>query len=235
LIIALFGPPGSGKGTYASRLAPILGIPHISTGDIFREEARRDTPLGRKVASYMAKGELVPDSITVQVLKERVRRPDCKNGFILDGYPRTIEQAKELNRLANVDAVILLSIPEDILTEKLSARRICTKCGEIYNVADVRRVVDGQVYELPAMLPRIPGVCDKCGGELIQRKDDSPEVIRNRIKVYQEQTEPLVRYYRKKGLIEDIYVTSGPDIVVNRILERLDKRAEGLKAKSESI
>lgn len=230
--IIFLGPPGSGKGTYASRLSPTLGIPHISTGDIFREEAKRDTSLGRKVAGYMSRGELVPDSITVEVLRERIGRSDCLNGFILDGYPRTIKQAVELDKVATVDVVILLNMPEDILIEKLSARRVCTRCGEIYNIADIRRTIAGQTFELPAMLPRVPETCDKCGGNLIQRKDDTVEVIRNRLQVYQVQTEPLVRYYRDKGLIVDINVTSGPNVMVPRIRQQLDKRAKMMQLKS---
>lgn len=174
----------------------------------------------------MSKGKLVPDALTVQVLKERIRRPDCLNGFILDGYPRTIRQADELEKLTGIDVVILLNIPEDILIEKLSARRVCGKCGEIYNIADIRRNVQGQTFDLPAMLPRVPGICDKCGGRLIQRKDDAKHVIRDRLKSYREQTELLVKYYRDKGLVEDVYVTSGPDVMVPKIHQQLGTRAE---------
>jgi adenylate kinase len=183
----------------------------------------------------MSRGELVPDSITVKVLKERIRRPDCLKGFILDGYPRTIQQAEELDKIAGTYVVILLNIPEDILVEKLSARRVCAACGEIYNIADTRRIIGNQTYELPAMLPRVPGICDKCGGKLIQRKDDTAEVIRNRLEVYNKQTEPLVRYYRDKGLIEDIHVTSGPNVMVPKIQKQLDRRAKMVQPKSESI
>ncbi|MEM2093780.1 MAG: adenylate kinase [Candidatus Bathyarchaeia archaeon] len=234
MIILIFGPPGSGKGTYSSRLSHILGIPHISTGDIFREEARRGTPIGREVQEYMTRGELVPDAITVQVLRERIKKPDCTGGFILDGYPRTVEQAKELDRIVKVDVVLVLNIPEDILVEKLTGRRICIKCGEIYNIADIKRTVDGQLFELPAILPRKPGICDKCGGELIQRIDDNTEVIRNRIKVYKEQTEPLINYYRKNNLIVDIYVTSNIEIMIRRILESLERKLN-LKIETELI
>jgi len=207
----------------------MLGIPHISTGDIFREEAKRNTPLAKEVADYMSRGKLVPDTLTVQVLKERIKRLDCLNGFILDGYPRTIRQADELEKLSGVDVVILLSIPEDILIEKLSARRVCGKCGEIYNIADIRRTVQDQAFDLPAMLPKVPGICDKCEGKLIQRKDDAEHVVRNRLEFYREQTEPLVKYYRDKGLVEDVYVTSGPDIMVPKIHEQLRRRVEKLQ------
>ena len=223
--IIFLGPPGSGKGTYASRLSPILGIPHISMGDIFRKEAKSSTYLGKEVAGYMSRGELVPDEITVKVLKERISRPDCVKGFILDGYPRTVKQAQELEDVAEMDAVVLLSIPEDILVEKLSARRVCKKCGEIYNVADIRRVIRGIRYELPAMLPKVVGVCDKCGGELIQRKDDHEDVIRNRLEVYKRQAEPLIELYQKRDLIEEVHVTSGPDVMVPKILAQLEKRS----------
>ncbi len=224
--IIFLGPPGSGKGTYASRLSPILRIPHISTGDIFREEARKNTQLGKKVASYMSKGELVPDTLTVQVLKKRIRRPDCLEGFILDGYPRTIRQADELEKISGTDMVILLGIPENILIEKLSGRRVCGKCGEIYNIADIKRTIEGQTFDLPAMLPNVPGICDKCGGELIKRKDDVEQVICKRLAFYREQTEPLVEYYRDKGLILDICITSGPNTMVSRIREQIRTRAE---------
>ncbi len=174
----------------------------------------------------MNRGELVPDALTVRILEERIKRADCLKGFILDGYPRTIHQARELDKLSGVDVVILLNIPEDILIEKLSARRVCSRCGEIYNIADIRRTVRGQTFDLPAMLPRVPGICDKCEGKLVQREDDSEHVIRNRLEFYREQTEPLVKYYRDKGLVEDVYVTSGPNIMVPKIREQLRRRVE---------
>jgi adenylate kinase len=181
------------------------------------------------VGAYMDRGELVPDALTVRILEERIKRADCLKGFILDGYPRTIRQARELERLSGTDVVVLLNIPEDILVEKLSARRVCGKCGEIYNIADIRRTANGQTFDLPAMLPRLSGICDKCGGKLIQRKDDSKHVVRKRLEAYREQTEPLVKYYRDKGLVEDVYVTSGPDIMVPKIHEQLMRRVEKLQ------
>ena len=140
------GPPGSGKGTYSSRIAPILGVPHISTGDIFREEVKKGTALGKEVAGYMSRGELVPDEITMKVLKERLSKPDAAKGFILDGFPRTLRQAEELEKITRIDSVILLNIPEEILIEKLTARRVCSNCGAIYNIADIHRTVDGEEY-----------------------------------------------------------------------------------------
>jgi len=225
--IVFLGPPGSGKGTYSTRLAGLLGLPHISTGDIFREAVEQGTELGRKVNEYLSRGELVPDEITITVLKERITSPDCEKGFILDGYPRTISQAKALDRLARIDVVIDLKIHEKILIEKLSARRICENCGEIYNVADIKETIDGVKYDMPPMLPRTPGVCDRCGGKLIQRNDDSVRVVRARLKLYRRQTKPLIRYYRKMGVVEEILVHAGPEVVVPQLMERLKTHESG--------
>jgi len=221
--IMIFGPPGSGKGTYASRLSAHYGIPQISTGDLFRAEKAAGTPLGKQVAEYMSKGLLVPDDITTKVLKERVAKHDCKNGFILDGYPRTIDQAEALKKIAKMDAVINLIIPEKILVEKISARRICEKCGNIYNIADINKKIDGIEYILPPMSPKKAGVCDKCGGKIIQRADDKPEVVKDRLQVYEKQSKSLLEYYKGKIPFVDIHVIRGPEIMVGKIVEKLDK------------
>jgi adenylate kinase len=225
--IIFIGPPGSGKGTYSSRIAPILGIPHISTGDIFREEVKKGTALGKDVSGYMSRGDLVPDEMTIRVLKERLSQPDAAKGFILDGYPRTVHQAEELEKLTKVDSVILLNIPEEILIEKLTARRVCSNCGAIYNIADIYRTVNGRRYHFPPMLPKKPGICDECGGRLIQRKDDTYQVIQERLEVYKKQTEPLLEFYGRRGLVDDIHVTGGLEEMVPKILEHLEslKRA----------
>lgn len=219
------GPPGSGKGTYSSRLSQLLDIPHISTGDMFRDAVKQGSTLGKKVSDYMKRGELVPDEITIEVLRDRLAQPDCKKGFILDGYPRTIPQAEALDKIVKLDVVFNLRIPEGILVKKLSARRVCKNCGEIYNVAEIKETINGVKYDMPAMLPKVLGVCDKCGGELIQRKDDAAEVIEERLKVYAVQTKPLVEYYRRQGLLEDVFVNSGPEIMVPAMVARL-KRLE---------
>jgi len=220
--IIFIGPPGSGKGTYSSRLSPILGVPHIAIGDIFREEVKKETALGKQVAEYMSRGELVPDEITIAVLKKRLCQADAGKGFILDGYPRTIPQAEELEKITEIDVVLLLNIPDDILLEKLTARRVCSNCGAIYNVANIHRTINGVVYDLPAMGSRKEGICDICGGVLVQRKDDTVQVIQDRMDVYARQTKPLIEFYRKRKLIENIFVSAGPEEMLPRILDQLD-------------
>lgn len=221
--LIIFGAPGSGKGTYSKRLSAKLGIAHVSTGDIFREEMAKGSGLGKKVEDYMAKGNLVPDEITVEVLKKKLSQPECKNGFILDGFPRTVEQAKALEKITRIDKIINLSVPNEILIEKISARRICKNCGDIYNIADINKTIDGADYILPSMLPKTPGVCDKCGGELYQREDEKPEIVQNRLKVAEEKLKPTIDYYRGKIPFAEIHVNRGPEIMVGRILAELDK------------
>jgi adenylate kinase len=210
--LIIFGPPGAGKGTYASQIGSKLKIAVISTGDIFREEVKRNTDLGRKVASFLRRGVLVPDEIVTDVLAKRIRMPDSKHGFILDGYPRTIEQAKALDAMAKIDAVIRLIVPEWIIIDRLSNRRVCRKCGAIYN--------------LKYLKPKRAGICDRCGGELFQREDDKPEVIRERLKVYEAQTQPLIEYYRDKLPVLNIKCKSAdipPETIVEKILQEMRK------------
>ena len=198
--IVLLGPPGVGKGTYAGKLSERYGIPHISTGDILREEIKRDSELGRKVKKYVERGELVPDSIIIEVIKERLATGDCRKGFILDGFPRTLNQARALDNIVRVDVVFNFVAPKEVIIERLSGRRICRKCGAIYHIR----------YKPP----KKPGVCDICGGELYQREDDKPEVIERRLEVYKEQTAPLIDYYSKKGLLVDIDASKEVDEVI---------------------
>lgn len=208
----IFGPPGAGKGTYASRLGLELRIAAISTGDIFRDEIKQDTNLGRKVAEFVKSGGLVPDEIVTAVLAKRIGMPDSKHGFILDGYPRTIEQARALSKLSDIGAVIRLIVPEWIIIERLSSRRVCKKCSAIYN--------------LKYLKPKRQDICDKCGGELFQREDDKPEVIRQRLKLYEAQTRPLVEYYRDKLPILNVECNSAdipPEVIVKKILQELQK------------
>jgi len=219
--IIFLGPPGAGKGTYSTRLASLLSIPHISTGDIFREAIKQDTDLGKQVCEYVRKGQLVPDDIAIDVLKKRIDEPDSQKGFILDGYPRTIPQAEALDEVVKIDAVLNLRIHETILIAKLAARRICDKCGEIYNIIDILETRDGVAYNMPGMRPQTPGHCDKCGGPLIQRKDDQVEVIETRLKLYHQQSESLIRYYRGQGLVEDVYVHLGIDRTIAQIMGKL--------------
>ncbi|MEM4713884.1 MAG: nucleoside monophosphate kinase, partial [Candidatus Bathyarchaeia archaeon] len=179
--LIIFGAPGSGKGTYASRLKEILNVAVIATGDIFREMIKEDTPLGRKVKAYVEKGLLVPDDITLQVLKENLAKIPKGKGFLLDGYPRTIKQAKALDEIAKTDAIIHLVVPDWIIIERLSSRRVCKNCGAIYNLLFLK--------------PKTDMMCDKCSGPLYQRSDDMPEVIKRRIEIYERQTQPLLEYY----------------------------------------
>lgn len=186
-------------------------MPAVATGDMFREIVKEETKLGRAVKEYMKKGELVPDKMVIEVLKKRLAKEDCKDGFILDGYPRTIEQAKTLNKIAKIDAIIRLIVPEWIITERLSNRRICKKCGEIYN--------------LRFLQPEKLGLCNKCGGRLYQRIDDTPEVIKERLKVYERQTEPLLDYYKGKVPFVEFrceQIDLPPEVAVTEILEGLE-------------
>ncbi|MEM2103276.1 MAG: nucleoside monophosphate kinase [Candidatus Bathyarchaeia archaeon] len=209
--LIIFGAPGSGKGTYASRLKGKINVEIIATGDIFREMMTEDTPLGVKVRRYVEKGLLVPDDITLKVLKQKMAKISKGKGFVLDGYPRTIKQAKALERIAKIDAVIHLIVPDWIIIERLSSRRICQNCGEIYNL----------LYLKPKNNMR----CDKCGGNLYQRLDDTPEVIRKRIEVYEKQTQPLLQYYkaREVPLVEAKCdkLEMPPEVMVEEILKSL--------------
>jgi len=217
--IIFLGPPGSGKGTYASRAAPKLGVAHISTGDLFREEVKKGTELGTKVKQIMEIGALVPDEVTIDVLKSKISQPESKNGFILDGFPRTIPQAEMLDGEMKIDTVVNLVLPEEILIKKIAARRVCRNCGDTYNIADIRT----DKIILPPLLPKEEGKCDKCGSELYQRNDDKEEVVAERLNAYKKQTQPLIEYYKEKGLINNIEVIGSPEIMVPIILEVLEK------------
>jgi len=185
--IILLGSPGAGKGTQAKIITKELSIPHISTGDILRKAIEEKTPLGLKAKEYMNKGHLVPDDLIIGLIKERIKREDCKKGFLLDGFPRTIPQAQALEEISNVDKVIKLKIANEVAIERLSGRRTCKDCGAMYHV----------IY-LPS---EREGICDRCGGELIIREDDRKEAILKRLEVYREETRPLIEYYKKKGLL----------------------------------
>ncbi len=223
--LIIFGPPGSGKGTYSMRLIKHLDIIKISTGDIFRDAIKNQTELGTKAKEYMDRGDLVPDGIVIGMLKKRIEQPDCKNGFILDGFPRTLDQVKTLEKITKIDAIINIIAPEEILIEKISARRICknTKCDGNYNIADIRKTINGIDYILPPLLPEKPGICEKCGSELYQRDDDSPKLIKERLKVYEKQSKPVLEYYKKSGKIPfvNVHMNRPPKIIVNKILEGL--------------
>jgi len=188
--LIFLGAPGAGKGTIAAAAGKEHGIPPVSTGDLFREAVKNGTELGRQVKGIMERGELVPDELTVALVRERFRSPDTAAGFILDGFPRTIPQAEALDSFQSIDAVINFLVGDDVVVRRLSGRRVCRNCGAIYHVEN--------------MPPRKEGVCDRCGGELYIRDDDRIDSIRNRLRVYREQTAPLVDYYRRRGLLHDI-------------------------------
>ena len=188
--ILVFGPPGSGKGTYASRLSAKLGMPHISTGDLVRDEIKNQTEMGKRINDYSSRGLLVPDNVMCQLLQKRITQPDCKGGFILDGFPRTIPQAQELEKISTTDLVINLQVPDAVVIERLGARLTCRNCGAIYNERFLK--------------PRTPGRCDKCTGQLYQREDDRPSVIQQRLELYRQQTQPLLEHYASKNQIRNI-------------------------------
>jgi adenylate kinase len=193
--IVLLGPPASGKGTQAARLREMLNLPHVASGDLFRENLKNETGLGLQARAYMDRGELVPDDITIAMVMDRLSRPDCANGALLDGFPRTIAQAEALDRALAarghaIHVVLSVVVPDKVLVERVSGRRLCRVCGEAYHVR--------------FSPPRQPEVCDKDGGELYQRDDDQPETVRKRLKVYWEQTSPLVDYYCQRGLLVEV-------------------------------
>ena len=193
--IVLLGPPASGKGTQAARLREALGLPHVASGDLFRENLKNETELGLKAEVYMDRGELVPDDVTIGMVMERLNRPDCAGGALFDGFPRTIAQAEALDRALaerghRISVVPNIAVPDEVLVERVSGRRLCRVCGEAYHVK--------------FNLPKRPGVCDDDGGELYQRDDDKPETVRKRLQVYWEQTSPLIGYYRDKGILVEV-------------------------------
>ena len=193
--VILLGPPASGKGTQAARLREHMELPHIASGDLFRYNLKNETPLGLQAKAYMDRGELVPDDITIAMVLDRLEQPDTHQGAILDGFPRTITQAEALDRaLAEQDdkvtRVLNIQVPDEVLVERVTGRRICKNCGATYHVT--------------FNPPEEEGVCDVCGGELYQRPDDNEETVRNRIRVYREQTAPLIAYYNEKGVLEEI-------------------------------
>jgi adenylate kinase len=220
--LIILGPPGSGKGTYSSKLKEIFGVEKISTGDIFREEIKRGSELGKKIEKYVKEGKLVPDEIVIEVVKERIKNLEK---FILDGFPRTVNQAKELLKITKIDAIIKLNIHEEILVEKMLGRRICSnpKCDGNYNIANIHKVVEGIEYYLPALLPKNDMKCDKCGSPLIQREDDKEEIIRQRIRIYEEQTKPVIEFFKKETKIPiiEIWVNRPVEEIVKRIVESL--------------
>ncbi len=210
--IVMLGAPGAGKGTQAVNIAKEFGIPHISTGDIFRANIKNETELGMKAKSYMDKGALVPDDITIGMLLDRIVDNDCRNGFVLDGFPRTIPQAESLKAAlsiqdARIDHAIDIEVPDEVITKRMGGRRSCPKCGGTYHI----------VFNPP----KTEGICDNCGTELVQRADDKPETVAERLRTYHEQTQPLIDFYRQEGVLTEVDGTKKPDEVLRSILEAL--------------
>ena len=199
------GPPGAGKGSLAVKVAEDYKIPHISTGDIFRANIKAQTPLGVKVKAIIDSGSLVSDELTFELVKDRLAQDDCKNGYILDGFPRTIPQAEMLEGLVADVKVVNFEIQDEIVIRRLSTRRVCKACGANFNV-----------LTLP---PKVEGICDKCGGELYQRDDDKQESILHRMDVYREQTEPLINFYKNKGKITDLDASIETDVLLGKFKE----------------
>jgi adenylate kinase len=211
LNIVLLGPPGVGKGTYAGILSKKYNIPHISTGQMFRDAIKEGSELGRKVEGFISKGDLVPDEITIEVVKVRLKEKDCNKGFLLDGFPRTIPQAEALEKIRKIDKVLNFVASDETITERLSWRRTCKKCGAIYHLKNIP--------------PKVEGICDKCGGELYQRSDETPAAIKVRMKEYNRKTKPLIDFYKKKKLLANIDANY-PYEKIDKIISQCDKEIE---------
>jgi len=209
--LIIFGPPGSGKGTHATRLGPFLGTRVLSTGELFRKSIKDESELGKKVREYLEQGKLVPDDLVIDVVKREIESLG-EGGLIFDGFPRTIAQAEALEKTVKIDGVIYMDIPKETIVQRMTARRTCERCGRVYN--------------LLVLKPRVEGICDECGGRLAQRKDDTPEVIEGRFKVFQQQTAPLLEFYKARvPLVRITYTDPGiePEKVTSMILNGLKR------------
>ncbi len=215
--IIFLGEPGAGKGTYSIEMVKKFGIPQISTGDMLREAVKAGTPLGRQAQEFMKRGELVSDSVVIELIRERIKQTDAAKGFILDGFPRTLPQAQSLDKMLqsmniSLSTVVKIEVGKAILLKRLTGRRVCKGCGTTYNIDTMR--------------PQKEGICDKCGKELMQRPDDSPETIENRLAVYQKDTAPLIDFYEKKGLLKRVQCEGEYDEVMGRLFAALEKVAK---------
>ncbi len=220
MLVILLGPPGAGKGTQAEEIVDRYKLTHISTGDILRASIKKGTSLGKQAKEYLDQGELVPDEVVVNIVKERLKEPDCQSGALLDGFPRTLEQAHQLQQVLEdmgrgLNSVIYIEVGEDELVSRLTGRRICRECGA--------------TYHLKFNPPQVRNVCDQCGGELYQREDDSLETVKQRLNVFKEQTEPLVAYYQERGLLDTVDGNQDINEVFREIQEVLDQRQEELR------
>ncbi len=224
--IIMVGAPGAGKGTQAKRIAEKYGIPHVSTGDIFRANLKEGTELGLKAKVFMDKGALVPDEITIGMLMDRIHQADCKDGYVLDGFPRNIPQAEALTKALSeanesMDAVVDVDVPDENIMDRMSGRRTCRKCGEGYHTK----------YNPP----KVDGICDVCGGELYTRDDDQPETVKKRLVVYHDQTQPLIDYYTKQGILKSVDGTQMMEKVFADIVKILDSCEEAVLKKLEDL
>jgi adenylate kinase len=213
--LILLGPPGAGKGTQAKMIAQAYHLPHISTGDMFRETAASKSELGTKLQSFMSQGKLVPDDVVIEVVKTRLSKPDCDKGFLLDGFPRTVKQAEALDALLaeknrKIDAVLNIDLDDAEIVKRLSSRRVCISCGASYN--------------LITQPPKAAGVCDSCKGQVIQRSDDNAETIKNRLTVYHGQTSPLIEYYQRAGVLQKVDGSKSVDEVFKSLRAIIEKR-----------
>jgi adenylate kinase len=206
--IVLLGSPGVGKGTYAGILSKKYSIPTISVGDLFRNAIKNQTALGKKIKNYVTSGDLVPDEIVIELVKNRLNEPDCKRGFLLDGYPRTVPQAKAMMNFKKVDFALNFTAPDEVIMERIGGRRTCSKCGSIYHIKNVP--------------PTIEGICDNCTGRLVQRADEKPEIIKNRLEVYREKTKPVSDFFEAKGLLINIDANY-PIEEIDKIISQCDE------------
>lgn len=204
--IILLGAPGAGKGTQASKISDVYGLPHISTGDIFRENIKNATEIGLLAKSYIDKGQLVPDEVTCKIVENRITKPDCEKGYMLDGFPRTIAQAEALDKVAKIDLVINIDVDFALVMDRLCGRRVCKDCGESYHITTLNGAT----------------TCSRCGGELYQRKDDNPETVESRLEVYSKQTAPLIEYYKEKALLFNVVSDSTPEATFEKISQKLN-------------
>lgn len=213
--LVVLGSPGVGKGTYAQELVKELKIPHVSSGVIFRENIEKKTRLGKKAEQYISAGRLVPDELTISLIERRLKEKECQEGFILDGFPRTIAQAEALGQMAKIDLVINFKADRAVIIDRLSGRRTCRSCNWIYHIKNIPSKVEGK--------------CDHCGGELFQRPDDIPEAIETRLDTYEKETAPLVDYYRKKGILKEVIINEEFGKYREVIMERIKKVINSIK------
>jgi adenylate kinase len=213
--IIFLGPPSSGKGIMSQRVAPTMKAPHISTGELFRQNLKDKTKVGLKAKEFMEKGELVPDKIVIEMLRQRIEKKDCEKGFILDGFPRTIPQARALSKLIDPDLAVYMNVTDHVVIARNATRVSCKDCGQIYN--------------LRTSPPKKQGICNNCQGQVIRRKDAEPEIMKKRLKVYQDQTQPLINFYKDKGVLTEVFcdkIEQTPDETFQQVMDAINRFLE---------